>query len=43
MTGWQLFVGARENCMTPIIFGLLLLCIVWLIRELTKGWPGKGG
>ena len=36
MTGWEIFVGALEAHSTLIIGGLLLVCLVGLIRALTR-------
>ena len=36
MTGWEGFVAAVDACMPALIFGLLVLCVVGVIRELTK-------
>ena len=43
MTTWQSFLEAVERRSTPIIVVLLLVCILGLIRELTKREHGNGG
>ena len=42
MTQWQVFLQAMKECSIAIIVGLLLVCILGLINELTSGWHGKG-